>query len=286
MRQQLRRVIFGASTLGGPQRVETGVVDANWPGIAIDRLTFEMEFGITSTAYLLHASAPNGRLAIYHEGHGKHFVARKAVILQLLAAGYDVAAFDMILDGRNNKPTVCLPVQGCVRFAVHNQMALLQPSDGHALRFLLEPVGALLHHTDYETVAMVGLSGGGWATTLMAALDERIDYSFPVAGSLPLSIRTGESMGDWEQMLPGVAHLVSYEDLYLMATSGGRYQMQILNRYDACCFANDGAAYYATVTQAANDLGGTWDLFVDESHKAHDISPLAMNQIMRVLDGH
>ena len=32
---------------------------------------------------------------------------------------------------------------------------------------------------------MVGLSGGGWTTNLIAALDDRIKYSFNVAGPFP-----------------------------------------------------------------------------------------------------
>jgi PhoPQ-activated pathogenicity-related protein len=124
---------------------------------------------------------------------------------------------------------------------------------------------------------MMGLSGGGWTTTLAAALDERIEASFPVAGSLPLNIRTGESVGDWEQMLPGISHLVSYEDLYVMATSSGRRQMQVLNLHDPCCFASDGAAYRDEVSAAT---GGQWSLFVDEQQRTHDISPQAMEKII------
>jgi hypothetical protein len=32
---------------------------------------------------------------------------------------------------------------------------------------------------------MLGLSGGGWSTTLAAAVDPRIQLSFPTAGSVP-----------------------------------------------------------------------------------------------------
>ena len=38
-------------------------------------------------------------------------------------------------------------------------------------------------HTDPERVAMTGLSGGGWQTALLSALDERVGAIAPVAGS-------------------------------------------------------------------------------------------------------
>eukprot|EP00913_Durusdinium_trenchii_P029814 g27939.t1 len=36
-----------------------------------------------------------------------------------------------------------------------------------------------------ERVILAGLSGGGWTTTLVAALDPRIELSIPMAGSIP-----------------------------------------------------------------------------------------------------
>jgi cephalosporin-C deacetylase-like acetyl esterase len=37
-------------------------------------------------------------------------------------------------------------------------------------------------HADLQRVAMTGLSGGGWQTGLLSALDERIKVVVPVAG--------------------------------------------------------------------------------------------------------
>ena len=36
---------------------------------------------------------------------------------------------------------------------------------------------------------MIGLSGGGWTTTVAAAIDPRVGLSIPVAGSLPFDMR-------------------------------------------------------------------------------------------------
>eukprot|EP01043_Picozoa_sp_COSAG02_P103688 COSAG02_NODE_39697_length_414_cov_0.596825_2_plen_47_part_01 len=35
----------------------------------------------------------------------------------------------------------------------------------------------------YKHIVMVGISGGGWTTTVSAAIDPRIELSMPIAGS-------------------------------------------------------------------------------------------------------
>jgi hypothetical protein len=94
------------------------------------------------------------------------------------------------------------------------------------------------------SVQMIGLSGGGWTTTVYAAIDPRVTRSHPVAGSLPFSLRGAapnvtSSVGDREQRrdtLPGFYGAAAYLDLYVMAATGpGRRQLQILNRFDPCC---------------------------------------------------
>ena len=112
----------------------------------------------------------------------------------------------------------------------------------YGLRYFLEPeivsLNYLLQKENYENVNMVGLSGGGWTTNLLAAIDERIKYSFSVAGSMPLYYRSGGSMGDIEQFLPELYRdIAGYPDLYVLGAYGkGRKQVQILNRNDDCCF--------------------------------------------------
>ena len=69
-----------------------------------------------------------------------------------------------------------------------------------ALRYFLEPAYLTVNYAKangYEWVGMAGLSGGGWSTTVAAAIDKRIDASFPIAGSTPCGLRnpTGQVPG-------------------------------------------------------------------------------------------
>jgi hypothetical protein len=102
----------------------------------------------------------------------------------------------------------------------------------------------------FYDIAMVGLSGGGWTTTVYSAIDTRISKSYPVAGSLPFSLRYQGRVGDWEQTDPGLYSIAGYLDLYVLGASGpARSQLQVLNTRDPCCFAGTGSSIYEDAVQ-------------------------------------
>jgi hypothetical protein len=95
----------------------------------------------------------------------------------------------------------------------------------------------------YRTIHMTGRSGGGWATTIYAALDWRIERSVSVAGTLPIELRTldldyMDDLGDWEQSSAYLFRIVSYQELYEAAggLDDSRRHVQIYNEFDECCF--------------------------------------------------
>merc|ERR1712025_1240936 len=58
----------------------------------------------------------------------------------------------------------------------------------YTIRFFIEPVALAVAYAKslgYKHIVMVGLSGGGWTTTVAAAAIEGIELSFPIAGSVP-----------------------------------------------------------------------------------------------------
>lgn len=243
-----------------------------------------MDYGLTSVAYHFIPQVANGQLMIYHEGHwAEGFITHKTFIQAALDRGFAVAAFDMPFYGMNSRPTVEVLGRDWT-LTQHGQIAYLEPEAGHPIRYFLEPVIIGLNYFDdlgYEHISMTGLSGGGWATTLIAALDSRIQSSFPVAGSYPLFIR-GDDWGDWEQWEPAVYRLADYDDLYVLGASNGR-QLQIVNRYDSCCFGGlRWRVYYENVRERS---GGAWDLWLDETHTGHDISEAARARIFEELEG-
>jgi hypothetical protein len=141
---------------------------------------------------------------------------------------------------------------------------------------------------------MAGLSGGGWTTTLYAAIDPEIRASFPVAGTVPLYLRNRPTVGDKEQHLSEFYSVARYLDLHLLGSHGsGRKQIQILNRRDDCCFGEaqhrmqagvdyDRAlrAYEQQVGQALGSAG-QFRLEIDEAAPRHMISAEAVQIMVR-----
>lgn len=255
----------------------------------IDMLTVEMDFGVDSKIYHFHPSQGNGRLFLYHQGHTGDFNYGKYVIAALLKEGYAVLAFAMPLVGMNSRPLVDLPRLGKHRLVKHRRFILLESETFTPMFFFMEPIAVALNHAmadqTYRSVSMMGISGGGWATTVYAALDPRIQRSYPVAGSLPFFLRSKRhrnTWGDYEQNLPTFYRIANYLELYLMGVAGsGRSQLQILNKYDSCCFSGiSHETYQDEIQRRASALGGLFDIIVDDSHREHKISPVALKRIL------
>ncbi len=96
-------------------------------------------------------------------------------------------------------------------------------------------------NVDPQRIAMVGLSGGGWQTLVLSALDERIAAANPVAGFTTLAQRaTSErDMGDWEQSAWGIQQIADF-DVFTQLISP-RYLLLTYNAKDECCFRADRA---------------------------------------------
>jgi hypothetical protein len=76
--------------------------------------------------------------------------------------------------------------------------------------------------------------------------------------------------------------------MYLLGSFGhDRRQLQVVNRYDSCCFAGVKWQTYADVIrECSRALGaGEWDLYMDESHAGHIISPVTRARILSELGG-
>lgn len=298
LRQQLIAVLFGASGLPKslPTQVSKDHLDNQYKGISslvqVDELVTEMDFGLRSIAHHFHPVAPNGKVVIYHQGHLGDFNLGLPTIGRFLDGGYAVLAYSMPLKGMNNQPTVLLPRQGYLKLTSHDHLKFLTPSEGHPIRYFIEPVLIGLNYIQrnyaYSSVAMLGISGGGWTTTLAAAVDTRIELSFPVAGSYPIYLRSGEprDWGDYEQTEPAILNTANYLELYVLGSVGqNRKQVQVVNLYDSCCFGGLGwKTYKDLVERSVDQLGaGAFSVFLDETHKEHKLSDSALEQILESL---
>jgi hypothetical protein len=104
-------------------------------------------------------------------------------------------------------------------------------------------IDILLAHpnADATRVAVAGMSGGGWQTLTISALDPRVTLCNPVAGysSFRTRARYVEDLGDSEQTPCDLATFVDYT--HLTALLAPRPALLTYNVRDNCCFASDHA---------------------------------------------
>jgi lysophospholipase L1-like esterase len=298
-REAIIRYIWGDLKLPG---TKPAAIEKNAPSpvkdlknaAGVETLTIRMEAGQENTTHHFIPKRKNGRLIVLHHGHACTFddgqnqqgSGMANAIDTFLGEGYGVLAVYM----PHMRPGDC-------RTVPHGQMFDLAVKSGSPLKFFLEPVAISLKALKgrYKEIHMAGLSGGGWATTLYAAIDPSIRYSFPVAGSIPLYLRTGGSVGDKEQYLEEFYKMAGYPDLYLLGSHGpGRKQIQILNRRDDCCFGEAqhdagraGLNYEAAMRayeKKVQDAAGSRERFrlvIDETAPRHMISKDAVQVMLR-----
>ena len=138
----------------------------------------------------------------------------------------------------------------------HNRMAYLDLCGVSGLStFYLAMRGGLdvlcdYPSTDLNRVGMTGLSGGGWQTIILSALDERISLSAPNAGYIDLKNRIDyrSDIGDLEQNPTDLVSIADYT--YLTGMLAPRPTLLLYNQKDDCCFVAkraELAVYYPTI---------------------------------------
>ncbi|MBK5292983.1 MAG: hypothetical protein JJE04_15085 [Acidobacteriia bacterium] len=93
---------------------------------------------------------------------------------------------------------------------------------------------------DKTSIAVTGLSGGGWQTILLSALDTRVALANPVAGYSSFVTRSqwpDLDLGDSEQTPSDLASIADYT--HLSAMMAPRVLQLGFNAKDTCCFRAD-----------------------------------------------
>ena len=276
---------------------QVSLIDANVSG-----------FDFHSKSYLLRPSnATNGsHVVIVHQGHAgyddRFAFGIEGTVNALLAEGFSVALMHMPLHGWNSDTTANIPGQGTLDYRSHEAIINTTgaPGGGVGFRIFLEPIVQNINYlqtlSNVSVVSMLGISGGGWETSMAAAIDPRIALSIPVAGSAPLYVRNSDpsSTGDVEQFY----YPLYAEDIAADLTGGGvatwleiyalggygtnRRQVIVTNEFDPCCFSRRYVDSFRDVLNAAvNALGeGAWSHHLDSTTVEHEISPSTVADVI------
>jgi len=279
-----------------PTNIEQNFIDQNFIDLknlkSIDKFFIEMEFGVTSNAYLFLPKTETKNLVVYHQGHSGDFYNGKDTIEFFLENNYAVLAFSMPLIGQNSNPIIELENFGNFTLNYHDDLIFLESENFSPLKFFIEPISSSLNYLDenysFDHYHMIGISGGGWTTGIYSALDPRIEKSFLVAGTAPMFLRFNnpDNFGDYEQITPIFYRIANYLEQYVMSSAGNnREQLQIFNKNDPCCFSgNDFLLYENDVQNVLSSLGrGQFTIYIDENNLKHSISDDALNLIIKKL---
>ena len=294
-RQEIIRILWGEEQLPDATNVKykTNIETDRYHALNninnVDELVVEMEYGIQSRMHLFHPNVPNNELVIYHQGHRGDFIIGVEAIERFLGQGFSVLGVAMPLHGLNNRPVVDFPLQGTRKLIEHNQLPFLPIESGIAIKYFVEPViialNDLLQKGSYSNINMVGVSGGGWTTTLVAAIDSRVTDSFSVAGTEPLMF-SNKVPTEYEQISAELYSVISYFDLYILSSIGnGRSHIQIHNKYDPCCNTGEKTELFLDILKERllRIGGGEFDVLIDETHAEHVISSYTLDYISEKL---
>jgi pimeloyl-ACP methyl ester carboxylesterase len=240
--------------------------------------------GLESRIISLRSPRPNGRTAIYHEGHTTSGIdGGWSTVEFLLERGWHVTCVDMLLCGSN------LPDRSS-RMTGHNDLWQMDPEDACApLAAMVAPVRAVVDQLEREHAAapvLIGRSGGGMMSYLYAALDPRVAGSVSLAGGVPLSQRlelSANDLGDYEQFAPDFFDIVRHEDLMVAAAERGL--LLLYNTHDSDCFALPGDHRLgAYLRREALRHGGNLDVYIDGRHRGHSFGADGYIALARFLE--
>ena len=279
-----------------PDKVQENFQDNSFSEIKnlkqITKLETISEYDVNSISYLFLPENSNNKLVIYHHGHDGDFTKGIDTIEHLLSEKYSVLAFSMPLTGKNNQPIIEHDKFGKIKLMSHNHLSLLKTDDFNPIKLFFEPIVLSINYIDsnfnFESYSMIGISGGGWTTIVYSAIDDRISESFSVAGSYPFFLRSEiRNLGDYEQTDLGLYSQVNYLELYVLGASGNdRFQIQIFNEYDPCCFS--GTTYKTfdkLIQEKIEKVGtGTFETYLDKSQTKHIISQKSLELITERLN--
>jgi hypothetical protein len=313
LRQKLVQSIWGAPTPEVPtvqveptSGINTGETFGREP-LEMRWLVSDMGKGMRARTLYAHFQHGASCLLVINAGHSQGFVqpppanlkppvsywavpGSMAFLKRVVAEGCDLIMVSMPFYGENRGYAldVGLPMEPPSR-NLHDDMPKVQaikPDKGSLLRYFLEPaMGSLqwaLRHRSYLRIGMAGLSGGGWATTVLAALEPSVQVSYAVSGSVPMKYRATPREGDWEQYTSDLLDVADYSDLYLMGTAEqGRRVHLLYNAENGCCFNGTQVQQFApALVKFANEAGyGPLEVKIFPG-SAHDIQPAIADHIL------
>jgi hypothetical protein len=255
-------------------------------------------YGIKTKGVLTRSKGESSCLLIYANGHHEglydtYFLRTKNMALK---EGCDVLRLSMLGMGTNlgqvTFPTrsgrVMLTAQESMNHDLYASYFDKDYPDLSPISLFITGNHAIVDSLDesYDSIYMVGLSGGGWMTTLLAALMPDIDASIAFAGSLPIEFREHpEDIGDYEQTEDPFWRSNDYWQLYILGmlddySELSRRVFLIYAYNDSCCFRGTTARRFKEVVDRLGDVEVLLRYEVEANPSTHSIDESLVRQLL------
>jgi dienelactone hydrolase len=238
-RDVLEKVVYrgaAAKWRDAPLKVEWLDTIAAGPGYHIKKLRYEALPGLWVPALLYEPEKLTGKVPVVlnvngHDGAGKAAPYKQLRCINLAKRGLLALNVEWLGMGQLRGPDYAHTRMNQLDLCGTSGLAPFYLDMKRGLDVLLG-----LEHADPERVAVTGLSGGGWQTIFLSALDTRVKLTTPVAGysGFRTRIRHFKDLGDSEQTPCDLATVADYT--HLTAMMAPRAALLTYNAKDNCCF--------------------------------------------------
>jgi dienelactone hydrolase len=220
-----------------PRFEETGVIEGR--GYRIRKLRYEIVPGFFSAALLYEPAKPGGRRpAILNvNGHvgapGKTVEYKQKRCITFAQNGVVALNLEWLGFGELSAKGNSHWYGGHLDLVGTHELGLFYLAMRKGLDYLHEHPGV-----DRGRIGLTGLSGGGWQTLVLSALDERVRASAPVAGFNGMGAKAvARAYGDTGDIEQSAADLFETADYpHLAALVAPRPLLLAFNAEDDCCF--------------------------------------------------
>ena len=219
-----------------PRFEDLGEIPAG-PGYRMRKLRYEIVPGFSSTAILYEPEKMSGKVPamLNVNGHvgppGKSVEYKQKRCITQARMGMLSLNLEWLAYGELNHAENAHWFGAHLDLAGANAAGLFYLAMRRGLDYL-----AAHPSVDGKRIGVTGLSGGGWQTIILSALDERVALSIPVAGysSLISRLERAGDIGDIEQNATDL--LMGQDYAHFTAMLAPRPALLIYNAEDDCCF--------------------------------------------------
>ena len=218
-----------------PQFEEMGIIETTH-GYRIHKLRFEVVPGFHSTALLYEPTKIVGRVPailnlLGHEPDGIGVEYEQKRCINFAKRGIIALDLEFIGFGELANPGNAHDFASQLNLVGSNALGLFYLSMRRGLDYLSGS-----QQVDTSRIGVTGLSGGGWQTVMLSALDPRVAVAVEVAGigSRESNLTHPVDTDETEEDAPDLMQQQDYPEL--IALRAPRPTMEIHNGTDSCCF--------------------------------------------------